>query len=136
MVTSRPVCWGQSAEVTVGDQGCSRRAPDAVWGRPFSGVGSPGPEPITAATRCGVLCVQSRLAGGGRSRVRGGTSSFLASRRSSRSDLCSLAVSRHTRQLNRALHTIAVTPSRYCPHTQTYIARQIYCLLQHPKIDT
>ena len=55
------------------------------------------------------------------------------------------------------LHTIAVTRSRYCPHTQAYIAkrtaegktpreaqrclkryiaRQIYRLLQHPKINT
>ena len=61
---------------------------------------------------------------------------------------------RGDRQLNRALHTIAVTRSRYCPHTQAYIAkrtaegktpreaqrclkryiaRQIYRLLQHPK---
>ena len=60
---------------------------------------------------------------------------------------------RGDRQLNRALHTIAVTPSRYCPHTQAYIAkrtaegktpreaqrclkryiaRQIYRLLEHP----
>ena len=64
---------------------------------------------------------------------------------------------RGDRQLNRALHTIAVTRSRYCPHTQAYIAkrtaegktprkaqrclkryiaRQIYRLLQHPKINT
>ena len=64
---------------------------------------------------------------------------------------------RDDRQLNRALHTIAVTRSRYCPHTQAYItkrtaegktpreaqrclkryiARQIYRLLQHPKINT
>ena len=60
-------------------------------------------------------------------------------------------------RLNRALHTIAVTRSRYCPHTQAYIAkrtaegktpreaqrclkryiaRQIYRLLQHPEINT
>ena len=64
---------------------------------------------------------------------------------------------RGDRQLNRALHTIAATRSRYCPHTQAhiakrtaegktpreaqrclkrYIARQIYRLLQHPKINT
>ena len=64
---------------------------------------------------------------------------------------------RGDRQPNRALHTIAVTRSRYCPHTQAYItkrttegktpreaqrclkryiARQIYRLLQHPKINT
>ena len=64
---------------------------------------------------------------------------------------------RGDRQLNRVLHTIAVTRSRYCPHTQAYIAkrtaegktpreaqrclkryiaRQIYRLLQHPKINT
>ena len=30
---------------------------------------------------------------------------------------------RGDRQLNRALHTIAVTRSRYCPHTQAYIAK-------------
>ena len=27
-------------------------------------------------------------------------------------------------RLNRALHTIAVTRSRYCPHTQAYIAKR------------
>ena len=64
---------------------------------------------------------------------------------------------RGDRQLNRALHTIAATRSRHCPHTQAhiakrtaqgktpreaqrclkrYIARQIYRLLQHPKINT
>ena len=31
---------------------------------------------------------------------------------------------RGDRQLNRALHTIAVTRSRYCPHTQAYIAKR------------
>ena len=58
---------------------------------------------------------------------------------------------RGDRQLNRALHTIAVTRSRYCPKTRPtspngpsrhpqpiaasrYIARQR--LLQHPKINT
>ena len=31
---------------------------------------------------------------------------------------------RGDRQLNRALHTIAVTRSRYCPHTQAHIAKR------------
>ena len=64
---------------------------------------------------------------------------------------------RGDRQLNRALHTIAVTRARTCPHTQAYIAkriregktprearrclkryiaRQLYRLLQHPPTNT
>ena len=64
---------------------------------------------------------------------------------------------RGDRNLNRALHTIAITRSRHCPHTQAYIAkrisegkttrearrclkryiaRQLYRLLQHPPTTT
>ena len=64
---------------------------------------------------------------------------------------------RGDRNLNRALHTIAITRSRHCPHTQAYIAkrisegkttrearrclkryiaRQLHRLLQHPPTTT
>jgi len=39
------------------------------------------------------------------------------------------------RQLNRALHLVAVTKRRCDPTTQAYIARRVWRLLEHPKND-